>query len=164
MRRIERATPDRQRVMLSPCARIPGVDRKGQALGLALAHVQQRAQRGPVTSAATCAAGRGGRDSRIAIAAPSMRAMLHRVAFPHGVPRGTCGKIAAMGTIVEQLKKWATRSELQAWLILVSLILANHFLAWGISPMELIAMALGTGGYAVGRGLAKQEPKALEIR
>ncbi len=58
--------------------------------------------------------------------------------------------------MAEQLMKWLTRSELQLVAGVVVIALLNHFLGWGIDPMTIIGMFLGTGSYAVSRGLAKK--------
>lgn len=54
------------------------------------------------------------------------------------------------------LEKWLKRTELQVVALVVVLILANHFLAWGLSVPELLAMAGVGGAYAISRGQAKR--------
>lgn len=57
--------------------------------------------------------------------------------------------------MAEQLAKWLKRTELQAVALVVVLILANHFLAWGLSIWDILAAAGVSSAYAISRGMAK---------
>lgn len=55
------------------------------------------------------------------------------------------------------LEKLKSRTEWQAFLISVAVLLANRFFDLGLTEADIYTLFGGAGVYAVGRGLAKTE-------
>lgn len=58
--------------------------------------------------------------------------------------------------MAEYLQKWLQRTELQVVALVIVLIVANHFLGWGLGVEEVLALAGVSGAYAIARGQAKK--------
>lgn len=61
-----------------------------------------------------------------------------------------------MDGMAEYLQKWLQRTELQVVALVLVLIVANHFLGWGMSVYEILAAAGVSSAYAIARGQAKR--------
>lgn len=67
-----------------------------------------------------------------------------------------------MEILKAQFMKLLGRSEWQAFLIAVVVAFLNHRYAFGLSEAEVVGMFLGSGAYAVSRGVAKHGKLSVE--
>jgi hypothetical protein len=66
-----------------------------------------------------------------------------------------CSVAAMFKIIFRQFPKLASRTEWQALLVAIAVLVANRMLELGLTEADVYAMFGGVAGYGVSRGLAK---------